>query len=223
MKKRIAALSVAALMALGLASCGDAPAAEIDTAAGDEEIVVIEAEEATTEEATTAPMRADGERFEAVILLEGMEETVHYEHIRSESIGFEMDYDYEMLERRSDAEGECFVPYTEGAEDPWNYFELRYDTGNANLVADALKASLSGSYDTVTEEEFSLEAAGDCVLVKASGAKAGVEPSGSLQRVYVIPTGEGCIVATAHCTYESAEGFGARANYMLHTLTVIEG
>ena len=214
MKKKIAALTVAALLAL--AGCGDVPAAENSSpAAEDEEIVVIEGE--------TESGRQDGERFEAVILLEGMEETVHYEHIRSESIGFEMDYDYEMLERRSDAEGECFVPYTEGAEDPWNYFELRYDTGNANLVADALKASLSGSYDTVTEEEFSMEAAGDCVLVQASGAKAGVEPSGSLQRVYVIPTGEGCIVATVHCTYESAEGFGARANYMLHTLTVIEG
>ena len=91
MKKRIAALTLAALMALGVASCGDAPAAEIDTAAGDEEIVVIEAEEATTEETTAQTMRQDGELHDEVIMIEAMEETVHYEHIVNRTIGFEMD------------------------------------------------------------------------------------------------------------------------------------
>ena len=53
--------------------------------------------------------RKDGERFESVITIEGMEETVHYEHIRNESIGFEMDYDYENFQRRSEADRECFI------------------------------------------------------------------------------------------------------------------
>jgi hypothetical protein len=48
-------------------------------------------------------------------------------------------------------------------------------------------------------------------------------PAGSLQTVYIIPSGEGCLVATAHCTIESAEGFGARFSYMMNTLTLIEG
>ena len=101
MKKKFVALTLAALLALGLASCGDAPAAEIEPAAGDEEIVVIEAEEATTEETPAAPMRADGERYDAVITIEGMEETVHYEHIVNTALGFEMDYDYERFLRHS--------------------------------------------------------------------------------------------------------------------------
>ena len=43
----------------------------------------------TAEPSSASPAaagRKDGERFESVITIEGMEETVHYEHIRNESI-----------------------------------------------------------------------------------------------------------------------------------------
>ena len=53
--------------------------------------------------------RRDGERFEDVIVIEGMEETVQYQHVRNEALGFEIDFDYENLERRSEANRECFV------------------------------------------------------------------------------------------------------------------
>ena len=62
------------------------------------------AETAAQPEAETASGRQDGERFESVIILEGMEETVKYEHVRNSAIGFEMDYDYESLVRRSEAD-----------------------------------------------------------------------------------------------------------------------
>ena len=67
------------------------------------------AEPAVQPEAETVTGRQDGERFESVIILEGMEETVKYEHVRNSAIGFEMDYDYESLVRCSEADRECFV------------------------------------------------------------------------------------------------------------------
>ena len=42
-----------------------------------------------------------------------------------------------------------------------------------------------------------------------------------LQMVYVIPTKNGSIIATAHYAIEAAEGFGRRFAYILHTLEVI--
>ena len=53
--------------------------------------------------------RKDGERFEDVIGLEGMEETVRYEHVRNETVGFELDYEYESLARQSGSDQECFI------------------------------------------------------------------------------------------------------------------
>ena len=41
----------------------------------------------------------DGERFEAMILLEGSEEKVGYEHAISKNVGFEMDFEYDSLTR----------------------------------------------------------------------------------------------------------------------------
>lgn len=205
MKKKLLAFALFAAIGCTLAGCGGVPAND--------------PQDAASEAADAA--RQDGDRFETVIMLESMEETVRYEHVRNEAMDFELDYDYEILERYSEEDRECFLAQGEDPEDPWNYFELRSDTGNANLVADALKATLSGSYDTVTVEESSLERAGACLQISASGAKDALAPAGSLQTVYVIPAGEGCLVATVHCTYESAEGFGARASYMLNTLAVI--
>ena len=53
--------------------------------------------------------REDGERFEDTIMLEGMEETVKYEHVKDTAKGFEMDYDYESLTRLKEADREKFV------------------------------------------------------------------------------------------------------------------
>jgi predicted small lipoprotein YifL len=235
MKKTIITLTIIAALALSLAGCSSAPAAEPETPAAENEAAAPEAQvtedvpSPTEEDGQTAspetpavPGRQDGERFEEVIILEGMEETVGYEHVRNEAAGFEMDYEYEDLERRTTEDGECFISRWDSPEDPWNYLELRYDKGNAEQAADAVKATLSGVYETVEEEPFTLDGVGACVRIDASGVKNGA-PAGSMQTVYVIPAGEGSLVATAHYTIESAEGFGARFSYMLNTLSLING
>ncbi len=219
-KKAFAWMTLAALM-LSLCACGSAPEAESGAPAAaeiqeedDGQIIVSE----TVEEEQG---RADGERFEAVILLEGMEETVAYEHVKNQNLGFALDYAYEDLERRGDGESERFVSRWDTQEEPWNYLEIRHDTEKAELAAEAVKESLSGAYDNVSDEAFTLAQAGSCIRILASGAREGLAPAGSLQTVYVIPAGEGCLVAAIHCTYESAEGFGARFEAMMNTLTVL--
>ena len=167
------------------------------------------------------PGRQDGERFETTVMVEGMEESVGYEHVRSEALGFELDYDYEMLERFSEGERERFLARGEDPEDPWNYFELRAVPGGSEAVTAALSANLADAYDKVEASPYTLAGAGACTLLDASGAKEGKALSGSLQSVYVIPAGERCLVAAVHCTMESAGGFGVRVSQILNTLTLI--
>ena len=168
---------------------------------------------------TEAPTgRQDGERFEEVIIIEGFEETVRYEHVRNEALGFELDYDYESLERHSEPEKERFISCYDDPKDPWNYIEVFYDGEGADTAAAALHAVLPLDFDTVVTETCTLEHAGSCTRIDASDAKEG----SFLKTAYLIPAGEGCIVAITQCTLESAEGFGRRFNYMLNTLSVME-
>ncbi|MBR6029650.1 MAG: SH3 domain-containing protein [Clostridia bacterium] len=162
--------------------------------------------------------RQDGERFEAVILLEGMEETVRYEHVRS-ALGFEMDYDYESLERRSEPDRECFLSRYDDPANPENYLEVTFDPADADTAAAALSAALSKEY-AVIAESVTLEGAGSCIRLDASEAAEGGTPA-QLQAVYIIPAGSGSLIAAAHYTPESAEGFGTRFRNMLNTLTAI--
>ena len=166
------------------------------------------------------PRRADGERFETVIMLEGMEGTVGLEHARNETLGFELDYDYEALARYSEAERERFISCYETPENAWNYLDIQRDTGNAELVASAVSAALSEKFGTVEMQAWTLENAGECLRIKASGGR---EDFSALQTVYIVPAGEGCLIAASHCTFESAEGFGARFDSIMNTLSVIAG
>jgi len=168
-----------------------------------------------------APSRQDGERFETTVIVEGMEETVSYEHIRNEALGFEMDYDYEILERRTEPDREVFLALGEDPEDPWNYFEIRRTAGDADSVTTGLSTNFSGGYETVSAAPFTLDGVGACTRIDVSGAKDGKAPAGSLLTVYVIPANGSCLVALVRCTFESAGGFGVRANAILNTLTLI--
>ena len=94
-------------------------------------------------EAETAAERQDGERFEAVVVMEGMEETVRYEHIRNDAVGFGMDYDYERFQRRSQADRESFVSCWDDPENPENCLNVRYDPRDAETVAAGISAVLS--------------------------------------------------------------------------------
>ncbi len=179
--------------------------------------------ETQTDDPAAETGRQDGERFEVTVVVEGMEETVRYEHIVNETLGFEMDYDYERLERYSEPERERFISEWEDPDDPWNYLEVKRIDGDAETAAAAVSEDLQERYETLSSEECTLDAAGRCVRFVAADAREEGAPSGSIQTVYVIPAGDGCILAEAHCTIESAEGFGARIAQILNTLSVIEG
>ena len=174
--------------------------------------------------AGTAPVieRQDGERFEAVIVMEGMEETVNYEHIRNEALGFEMDYDYESFSRSSEADRERFVLVWDDPANPEYYLELSYSPESAENAAGAISEALSAEYELYRDDSFMLEHAGRCIYITTASVKGGDYSPEHLQTVYVIPAGDGCIVATEHCSIESAEGVGRRFAYMMHTLSLIE-
>ncbi len=240
MKKAVIALTIIAALAFSLAACGNArpaenaapaekpqAAADVQSPAKDDgqaapsETAEPQAAPSGAEASAAAPIRQDGERFEEVIIMEGMEETVHYEHIRSDALGFEMDYDYESFTRYTDADCERFVSVWDDSGNPENYLEVRADTGNAELVADAISAALSNEYD-VLSDSHELDRAGRCVRIEASVIKNTNQMADQLQAVYIIPASDGCRVATAHYAIEAAEGFGRRFDYMVNTLSVID-
>ena len=78
--------------------------------------------------------------------------------------------------------------------------------------------SLSHDFDTVTTEQQELDGAGQCACLFASDAKSGRVPAGAMQSVYIIPAGDGCVLAKACYTVESAEGFGARFSDIVNTI-----
>ena len=230
-KKLITVLSVVLAVALLLtvfSACGKK--AESDQAGS----------ASTTESATPAPTpsvsptptaepsaspaaagRKDGERFESVITIEGMEETVHYEHIRNESIGFEMDYDYENFQRRSEADRECFISVWDDAANPENYLEVKHLSQDAEAAAASIAQGLSDRYD-VGRSTFTLEQAGDCIRLDASvDANNTSQMMDQLQMIYVIPASDGCFVATEHYYIVESEGFGRRFSSMMHTFSPI--
>lgn len=235
MKKTVVIMIVIAALVLSLAACGKAPAAQntapaaeaqtsADAAAPAAETPAVPV--ATQDESAAAPeafpARADGERFEDVIMIEGMEETVRYEHVKSAAFGFEMDYDYENFVRQSYATCEWFVSVWDNAAEPENYIEVRSDTGNAELVADAIIARLSGDYE-VRQEYRELARAGQCIHIAADIIKGTDRMPDHLQYVYVIPAADGCRVVTEHCFIADCEGLLRRFDYMLNTLTVPDG
>ena len=233
MKKTVVMIMLIAALALSLTGCGKAPAAQ-NTAPAEAQTPAQETtpaaetpaapqseptEPAAKPEAEAFPARADGERFEDVILIEGMEETVCYEHVKSAAFGFEMDYDYENFVRQSYATCEWFVSVWDDPNAPENYIEVRSDTGNAELVADVIIATLSQDYD-IRQEYRELARVGQCIHIAAEVIKGTDQMSEHLQYVYVIPAADGCRVVTEHCFVVDCEGLLRRFDYMLNTLTV---
>lgn len=164
--------------------------------------------------------RQDGERFEAVIFLEGMEETVPYEHIVNKALGFEMDYDYESFVRHSDPERERFISVWDDPGNPENFLEVTHSAEDADTAAAKVRAELSQTYDLL-ESTRALDRAGECIYIEASVLKGTNTMADRLQAVYIIPAPDGCFIAAAHYAIEAAEGFGRRFAYMLHTFSVL--
>ena len=205
MKKTLLSIALIPALLFALSGCGKTPAAEPQTAP------TAEAE----------PARRDGERYESTIMLEGMEETVRYEHIVNETAGFEMDYDYERFARRSEPGRESFVSVWDDPENPENYLEVTYSTQDAETVAEAVTESLSEEYD-LTRVTRELDKAGSCIRIEASVIRNTNRMTEQLRAVYIIPAPDGCRIATAHCFIVESEGFFRRFDSMLDTMTVIE-
>lgn len=165
--------------------------------------------------------RRDGERFEGVIMLEGMEETVKYEHVKNSTIGFEMDYDYEHFVRLSEPDRDRFISCYDNPQNPVDYLEVKTSTEDADTVAASVSEVLSKDYEPGMSS-FMLDHAGSCIRIDASAAKGGKVMPDLLQMVYIIPATDGCRIATAHYSIESAEGFGKRFRNMMDTFVVIQ-
>lgn len=221
-KKLIAVLSAALVLVLLLAllaGCGkkDAPAETPEPA---EPTETVESAEPTAAETDAA--RQDGERFEATIVIEGMEETVKYEHIRNDAMGFEMDYDYENFVRQSEPGVERFVSVYDDPENPENYLEVRFNPQGTNTVADGIGAALSASYEIYREDAFALDGVGQCIRIDASADVGGKTMPEQLQAVYILSAPDGCRVATAHYAIVGSEGFGVRFRSMMNTFLVTD-
>ena len=222
MKKSLALYAVSAALVLMLSGCGKAPAAVTESSTPQTVTPSAESQSAVIETPapTAAPGRQDGERFEDVIMMEGMEETVKYEHVVSKAAGIEMDYDYESFVRRSEADRERFVSTWDNAANPENYLEVTYSAESAEAAKASVSEALSKEYD-LTEETRRLDRAGDCSWIEASVVKGTNNMAPQIQTVYIIPASDGCRIATIHCAIEGSEGFGRRFAYMLNTLSVI--
>ena len=188
------------------------------------EPVVIDINGGTSDVATADPVggesktgRADGERFDGTIMLEGMEETVHYEHVVNNDLGFEMDYEYEELNRKTLADREIFTSVYDDENDPSNYLEVSHSDLPVDTVITNLRIELSQTADIETETR-TLENAGEVTYIEASSKDGNM--LNQIQSVYVIPAGNGTIVARCHFSIEAAEGFGGRFRQMLNTLVV---
>jgi hypothetical protein len=218
-----AALAVASLLVI-LSGCGKSavapnvsePAADHESVSASEPTMKTEASEAETE-----PGRQNGERFDDIIVLEGMEEPVHYEYLRNDTLGFEMDYDYENFVRYSEPDREWFVSCWDDPEHPENYLEVRYSPLGAEAAAAAISETLSKDYELGRDDSFPLDRAGSCIRILAEEDKGGGTMPENLQTVYVIPADDGCRVATAHCATVESEGFLRRFRYMMNTFSAV--
>ena len=222
-------LLLAALMAASLIGCSRRGAAPAETASPNPTAAPAATSAPSAPAATPTPaetpvpesLRRDGERFEAVIFMEGMEETVRYEHLRSDALGLEMDYDYEFFVRRSEPGRERFISVWDDPEHPENYLEVTASPETPEAAAAAVSAALSEDYECLSETR-DLDHADACLRIEASEIKGGGYMAEQLQVVYIIPAPGGCLVAAAHYAIEDAEGFGRRFAYMINTIIPIE-
>ena len=226
--KHILALLLCLTLVLGAVSgCGGkgGETAPAESAAPEESAAPAEPtpapEETDTTEETAAPERADGEEFEATILIEGMEETVNYRHVVNQTAGFAMDYEFESFVRQSDPDRERFVWGYDDPQNPENYLEVYSSPEDAETVAARITESLSADY-SVSRDTIALDKAGECIRLDASATPDGTHTADVLQAVYIIPAADGCRIAALRYLPEGSDGFGKRLSLMVNTIQVLD-
>lgn len=172
-----------------------------------------------------SPAEADialqpGEYFEGTVVLEGMPETIHYEAVRNETIGFEMGYDYERFARQSGVDRERFVSIWDDSDNPEIYLEITRSADGAEAAAASIIEALSGEYN-VTRGEYTLDRAGSYIGLNADTDKEGLMSIWQLHTIFIIPVDDECLVAWGHYTQESADGFGAMFRGMMNTFKAL--
>ena len=230
MKKTFITLAILSALMLSLTGCKKAAPAESaapvpvpDVTAALPAPTEIPAPTAppATPTPTAEPARQDGERFESVIMIMGMEETLHYEHIRREDLGFEIDYDYEAFARQSAPDRERFTSVWDDPTNPENFIELIHRPEAAETVAAFVSEAFSKEYD-ITTVLRELDHAGTCTRIEASVIKGTNNMVDQIQAVYIIPAPDGCIVATTHSFIAESEGFGHRFDHMLNGMRLFD-
>ena len=225
MKKHTKMMSMIALVTLLMAILSGCSGEQKDITTAAEPVLTAEpaigAEPEGLPDIVNGTRRQDGERFEDVIMLEGMEETVGYEHARNDALGIEIDYEYESFERKSQPDREIFVSRYDNPEDPQNYLEVTYSAESAETVAAGAAEELSKTYE-IHREPYTLDHAGNCIRIDASADKNGQTPD-VLKAVYIIPAGEGCVIAAARYSFEAADGFGKRISRMANSIAITGG
>lgn len=222
MKKHTKMMSMIALVTLLMVILSGCSGEQKDITAEAEPVLTavpaIEAEPEGLPDIVNGTQRQDGERFEDVIMLEGMEEKVGYEHARNDALGIGIDYEYESFERKSQSDREIFVSRYDNPDDPQNYLEVTYSAENAETVAAAAAEELSKNYN-INKESYTLDHAGNCIVIDASADKNNQTPD-VLKAVYIIPAGDGCVIAGAQYSFEAADGFGRRINRMVNSIVI---
>jgi len=227
MRSTILTLTLCAALALG--GCANARVTDSGSAAAEptSKAEVPAQTESTAQaapfehsEATPRPTRQNGERFEEQITVLGMEETAHYEHLVNDTLGVEMDYDYEAFVRQSAPDYERFVSVWDEPDHPENYLEVISSPEDAETAAASLAAELSETYE-VYRDTCELDGAGSSIRLVADVIKGTNRMPDHLQTVYVIPAPDGCRIAAAHCFITEAEGFFKRFTYLVNTLSVL--
>ena len=176
-----------------------------------------------TVSATESPAAGNyqaGDCYEGTVTLEGVEQTIRYEQIVNETLGFAMGYDYERFGRHSEPDREVILLQGEDLEHPEVYLEVTRRAEDAEATADNIMETLFEQY-APTKREFTLDRAGDCVVINADVDPTGEMTMEELQVVYIIPAGSGCFVAWGHNTFDSADAFGALYRSMMHTFEVL--
>lgn len=161
--------------------------------------------------------RENGERFEETIMIEGVEETVQYEHYVDTTIGFEIDYEYYELGRSASKEDVTFFSMYDDPNNLENYLEITYSPDDVDLTASNLTSEYSSNFEVIQSSE-TLNNGVTCTTLALLNPEDG---SKNIQMIYVIPADDGCRVAAAHYTVESMEGFGRRFERTVRSINVI--